>query len=57
MERNVENIDPGHKYYQNQPPEVFYQKGPGRFPGIAGNVRNHGNDGKFHQSHKILNQI
>ena len=32
-------------------------KRPGRFPGIAGNARNHNNDGKFHKSHKILNQI
>ena len=32
-------------------------QGPGRFPGIAGNARNHRNDGKFHESHKILNQI
>ena len=30
---------------------------PGRFPGIAGNARNHGNEGKFRESHKILNQI
>ena len=32
-------------------------KQPGRFPGIAGNAENHGNDGKFHESHQILNQI
>ena len=32
-------------------------RGPGRFPGIAGNAGIHGNDGKFHESHKILNQI
>ena len=32
-------------------------QGPGRFPGIAGNTGNHRNDGKFHESHKILNQI
>ena len=25
--------------------------GPARFPGIVGNTRNHGNDGKFHESH------
>ena len=31
--------------------------GPGRFPGIAGNAGNHGNDRKFHESHQILNQI
>ena len=31
-------------------------KGPGRFPGIAGNAGNHGNDGKFHKSHQILSQ-
>ena len=30
---------------------------PGRFSEIAGNTGNHGNDGKFHESHKILNQI
>ena len=30
---------------------------PGRFPGIAGNARYYGNDGKFHESHKILKQI
>ena len=30
--------------------------GPGRFPGIAGHTGNHGNDGKFHKSHQILNQ-
>ena len=30
---------------------------PGRLPKIAGNARNHGNEGKFHESHKILNQI
>ena len=29
---------------------------PGWFPGIAGNTRNHGNDGKFHKSQQILNQ-
>ena len=29
----------------------------GRFPGITGNAGNHGNDGKFHEGHKILNQI
>ena len=28
---------------------------PGRFPGIAGNAENHGNDGKFHKSHQIFN--
>ena len=32
-------------------------RGPVRFPGIAGNAGIHGNDGKFHESHKILNQI
>ena len=32
-------------------------QGPGRFPKIAGNAGNHRNDGKFHESHKILNQI
>ena len=32
------------------------QDGPGRFPGIAGNDRNHGKDGKFHKSHQKLNQ-
>ena len=30
---------------------------PGRFPGIAGNTGYYGNDGKFHESHKILKQI
>ena len=30
---------------------------PGRFPGIAGNAGNQANDGKFHESHQILNQI
>ena len=30
---------------------------PRRFPGIVGNAGNHENDGKFHESHKILNQI
>ena len=30
--------------------------GPGRFPGIAINAGNHGNDRKFHKSHQILNQ-
>ena len=30
---------------------------PGRFRGIAGNAGNHGNDEKFHESHKTLNQI
>ena len=30
---------------------------PGQFPGIAENAGNHWNDGKFHESHKILNQI
>ena len=32
-------------------------RGPDRFPGIVGNAGNHGNDGKFHESHKVLNQI
>ena len=32
-------------------------RGPVRFPGIAGNAAIHGNDGKFHESHKILKQI
>ena len=36
---------------------VISSEGPGRFPTIAGNARNHGNDGQFHESHKILNQI
>ena len=30
--------------------------GPGRFPGIAGNAGNHGEDGKLHKSDQILNQ-
>ena len=30
---------------------------PGPFPGIVANAGNHGNDGKFHDSHQILNQI
>ena len=30
---------------------------PGRLPGIAENAGNHGNDGKFHKSYQILNQI
>ena len=30
---------------------------PDRLPGIAENAGNHGNDGKFHESPKILNQI
>ena len=29
---------------------------PGRFPGIAGNARNNGKDGKFHKSDQILDQ-
>ena len=29
---------------------------PGRFPGIAENVRNHGNNGRFHKSDQALNQ-
>ena len=33
---------------------VISFEGPGRFPAIAGN---HRNDGQFHESHKILNQI
>ena len=40
--------------------EVIYafslMTGPGWFPEIAGNPRNHGNDQKFHKSHQILNQ-
>ena len=39
--------------------DIFHQKQffywPGRFPGIR-NAGNHGNDGKFHKSHQILNQ-
>ena len=31
--------------------------GTGRFPRIAGNAGNHGNDGTFYESHKIPNQI
>ena len=31
--------------------------GPDLFPGIAENVGNHGNDGKFHKSHQTLNHI
>ena len=27
---------------------------PGRFPGIAENAGNHGNDGKCHKSHKYV---
>ena len=27
------------------------KKRPGRFPGIAENAENHGNDEKFHESH------
>ena len=30
---------------------------PGRFPGIVGNAGSYVNDGKFHESNKILNQI
>ena len=30
---------------------------PGRFTGIAGNTKNHGNNGKFHKTHQILGQI
>ena len=30
---------------------------PGWFLGIAGNAGNHENDGKFHESYKILNHI
>ena len=29
---------------------------PGRFPGITGNARNNGKNGKLHKSHQILNQ-
>ena len=31
-------------------------KWPGWFPKIAGKAGNHGNDGKFHENHQILNQ-
>ena len=31
--------------------------GRGRFPRIAGNAGNHGNDEKFYKSHQIFNQI
>ena len=31
---------------------VFHR--PGRFPGIAGNAGNHGNDEKFYESQQIL---
>ena len=30
---------------------------PGQFPGTAGNAGNQVNDGKFHESRKIFNQI
>ena len=30
---------------------------PGRFSGIAGKAGNHGNDGKFHESHKYLTKF
>ena len=35
----------------------FLTEWPSRFPGIAGNAGNHGNDEKIHGSHKMLNQI
>ena len=38
-------------------PLKYSKKRPGRVPGIARNAGNHGNDEKFHESHKILNQI
>ena len=31
-------------------------RGPGRFPGIAENARNHGNNERFHKSDQTLNQ-
>ena len=37
--------------------EILFKKWPDRFPWIAGNAENHGNDGKFHESHQTLNQI
>ena len=54
-----------HAYFQNTFSEEHLQMaasdtsylGPGRFPGIAGNAENHGNDGKIHKSHKIPKQI
>ena len=38
-------------------PETAPLNRPGRFPRIAWNAGNHENDRKFHESHKILNQI
>ena len=37
--------------------EILFKKWPDRFHWIAGNAENHGNDGKFHESHQTLNQI
>ena len=34
--------------------EMFPERGPGPFPSIAENARNHGNNRKFHKS--ALNQ-
>ena len=36
--------------------QIGIQAWLGRFPGIVENAGNHGNDGKFHKSHQILNQ-
>ena len=36
-------------------PDTSYS-GPGRFPGIAGNAGNHGNNRKIHESDQTLNQ-
>ena len=37
-------------------PSQKSNKGPRQFTRIAGNAGNHGKDGKFHESHQILNQ-
>ena len=49
-----------HTYYtydQTKIPLHEAPLGPCRFPGIAGNAENYGNDGKFHNSYQTLNQF
>ena len=35
---------------------LLFKNGPGRFPGIAGNAGNHGDDGNFNKCYQMLNQ-